>query len=101
MYAGTYLVGSTVRLTLRVSNPGTQEPVSPASVTLVSLARPDATPWPLTGLVFTMLDPGYFVLALATADLPPGAYTWRSRLADGPDSITLVEDTFTLLAPVT
>jgi hypothetical protein len=93
--SGTWLVGSTVRILLVVTDPANGALVDPTTVTFLSLTHDGATV--VTGTVTaTRISQGSYEIRLDTAGYQPGAYTWLVRLVDDLDSVALVRDQFVL-----
>lgn len=89
-----YIVGETVLLRTRVSQPGTKIPVDPDTVKLTSLT--------LTGqetlaepVTFTREGIGDYALSIQTAGLTPGVYDLVVTYTDGVQ-VTIDRDTFVL-----
>jgi hypothetical protein len=95
-----FRVGESVVLRVRVSRAGTRIPATPEDgVTLVALVSHEH-PLALTQkTAFTAVDEGLYELALDTAAMVPGTYTWTARISSGPGAVSLAEDFFVLSAP--
>lgn len=90
-----FLIGETVHLRSRVSLPGTRTPTDPAVVELASLrlagAETLSAPVP-----FVRQNQGEYTLDLQTHLLVAGPYDLTVRHSNGPDQVTLADDSFVL-----
>lgn len=96
--ARTFLVGETVALSVKVSQPGSRTPANPTDgVRLVALSKRSGSADMLPpNTHFALQSDGFYSLSLATGALPAGTYDWRALAADDNGQITLAEDSFVL-----
>lgn len=95
--SGSWLVGSTIRILILVTDPATGALIDPTTITFLSLTR-DGTTIVTGTVVISHLDLGSYEIRLPTDGFEPGTYTWLVRLTDDLDGVALVRDTFVLAA---
>lgn len=93
-----FIVGETVHLRSRISEPGGRKPVDPDTVALTFLGLEGGASVLTEPLPLTREVEGEWVLAIPTVDLAPGVYTLAVTHADGPSKVTVATDQFVLRA---
>lgn len=95
---GGWLVGTTVRVEIVVTDPDSMELRDPASVEVVSLTT-GGTSIDVSSITPVRIGPGAYKILFSTEGFEPGTYVWLIRLTDDDGSVALSRDSF-VLAPV-
>lgn len=81
----SFLLGTTVLLRAKVSEPGLRTPLDPDTLVLVSVTGPSTVATPLP--VFALISEGEYGARLQTSTLLAGTYVWIAQAVKGTDAV--------------